>query len=501
MQNKQDDIEKWMDIFLRKGYVSPLTFGDEENNPQNTMEFMRRYGMDKIYNQYLTAERDVLHTLSDEQRDRATVQMTDCANIIRHAANKMLYEQGIMLDQVFRSDDKEAAKESVREQLRMAGFSDAAIDALQLDDLDNMQYNDKTFTFTVDDTDQTRGFFDLHGFSYRKEGDKLVGEATVHLEEGIKVDDTEENRKMLDENEIEYIRMAEGKNPKNAKNSLFIPFSWDAYAYAVSNQGVRCANRIVNSQVGKNAALLFGMIAATALFHPAVAWCVFIAARRSGIMRDKGNRGPELNLYKQRALEAGHTIMTTQKRHGRLEEVYMYRLGGRNCVIPARDVRIPDRINGVRLSAAQRESFRRGELVELTDKNGQGFHVRIDVTNPDMVRHHYKVMRTDKQPTAVPNRLSPDTEKLDYIARFGYKGVNDIYRKGGNNRERDNFLQKYGLHEVFSKIQNADFNVRNSFDKDVKQQNQEVINKSDAALKDLANNLVLSQHKQNGRGI
>lgn len=179
----------------------------------------------------------------------------------------------------------------------------------------------------------------------------------------------------------------------------------------------------------------------------------------------------------------------------------MYRLNGKKCSIPARDVRIPDRIKGVHLSAAQRESFRRGELVELTDKQGEKFHVRIDVTNPDMVRHHFKVMRTDKQPTAVPNRLSPNTEKLDYIARFGYKGVYDIYRKSSVNRDRDNFLQKYGLHDLFSKIQVAEFKAQNTHDKDQKQEIQEQINKTDAALKDLANNLVLSQNKQNGRGI
>ena len=243
------------------------------------------------------------------------------------------------------------------------------------------------------------------------------------------------------------------------------------------------------------------MLGATALFNPAVAWCVFIAVKRSGIMRDKGNRAPELDLYKSRAVDAGHTVLTTQKRHNRLEEVYVYKLDGKVCSIPARDVRIPDHIKGVHLSADQRERFRRGELLELTDKEGQKFAVRIDVTQPDLVRQHYKVLRTDKQPTAAPNRLSPDTEKLDYIARFGYKGVSDIYGKQGINYHRDKFLQEHGLLEQFNQTQKAAYSINKGRDENEKQQNQQEFNKCDAALKDLANNLVLSQRKQNGMGI
>ena len=56
MENRQQDLASWMEIFLRKGHVNPMSFGDEPENPANTMEFMRKYGMDKIYNQYPLAK-------------------------------------------------------------------------------------------------------------------------------------------------------------------------------------------------------------------------------------------------------------------------------------------------------------------------------------------------------------------------------------------------------------------------------------------------------------
>lgn len=501
MENNQEDIAKWMDIFLRKGHVNSYMFGDEFGNPANTMEFMRRYGMEKIYNQYALAERDAGQTLSEEQFKRAEGQMEDLAQIFKVMASKELHKNNIFVNVAYDKMDKETAKASVRSQLVAMGIGEEVIDRLDLDNLDELAVNDKTLTIRVKDDPTIREFFKNNDFKYEVEGDVLVAEAVIHVEEGITVDATEENQKILDENEIEYIRMAEGKNPKGDRNKFFIPNSWDAFAYSVANQGARCASRVVNSQFSKHAALLFGMVGATALLNPAVGWCVFIAVRRSGLLRDKGNRAPELDLYKSRALNAGHTVMTTQQRHHRTEEVYLYKLNGKTCSIPARDVRIPDHIRGVHLSADQRERFRRGELLELTDKKGQSFAVRIDVTQPDLVREHYKVLRTDKQPTAVPNRLSSDTEKLDYIARFGYKAVNDIYGKAGLNRHRDDFLQKHGLLEQFAKAQKAYYNAGHGRDEGEKQQNQQEFNKCDAALKDLANNLVLSQRKQNGMGI
>ena len=501
MENRQQELARWMEIFLRKGHVNPMSFGDEPENPANTMEFMRKYGMDKIYNQYILAARDAEHTLSDEQRARDEAMLDDMAKVFKMQAGKVLYENKIFINVLYDKMDKEAAKASVRSQLSGMGISDEVIDKLYLDNLDDLQVNDKTLTIRVKNDPTVLQFFKDNDFNYKVEGNELVAEAVIHVEEGISVDNTEENRKILDENEIEYILMAEGKNPKGSPSRLFIPQSWDAFAYSVSNQSVRCTNRIINSQFSKNAALLFGMLGATALFNPAVAWCVFIAVKRSGIMRDKGNRAPELDLYKSRAVDAGHTVLTTQKRHNRLEEVYVYKLDGKVRSIPARDVRIPDHIKGVHLSADQRERFRRGELLELTDKEGQKFAVRIDVTQPDLVRQHYKVLRTDKQPTAAPNRLSPDTEKLDYIARFGYKGVSDIYGKQGINYHRDKFLQEHGLLEQFNQTQKAAYSINKGRDENEKQQNQQEFNKCDAALKDLANNLVLSQRKQNGMGI
>ena len=55
--------------------------------------------------------------------------------------------------------------------------------------------------------------------------------------------------------------------------------------------------------------------------------------------------------------------------------------------------------------------------------------------------------------------------------------------------------------EQFNQTQKAAYSINKGRDENEKQQNQQEFNKCDAALKDLANNLVLSQRKQNGMGI
>lgn len=498
MGQKEKDIQQLMDVFLRKGHASTATFGDEASNPQNTLEFMRRHGMDGLYKEYHRAQTEAAATLSDSQRDRCNVILNENAQLMREKARNELIGLGIDLTRVYEGEDPEKIRATVRTQLSELGMGADAIDALRLDNIEELLNNDRAFTMRVHDRKEMRDFFEREGFEYTLDGDMLEVQGTMHVEEGVTVDDSPENRKILDDNEIEYILMAQGRNPKGS-SKLFIPHSWDAFQESVSNQSVRMTNRLINSQLAKDAALFAGALAATALLNPAVGWMVFIAFRKSGLMKDRGNRGPEIDLYKEKALRAGLTVLTTQRRGHRNEEVYLYSLNGNVCAVPARDVRIPEAIKGVRLSADQRERFRMGELVTLRDKKGEAFQVRIDITQPDMVREYYKVMRSDKETVPKPTSMSPDRDKLDYISRRGYQGVLDIWKGDVLGYGGDRFLKQYGLYETFEAAHKSLQDFKEATDTAQQQKCHDNYNKFDADLKDLANNLVISHNKGMGR--
>lgn len=493
----KEDMTRLFEIYLRKGHVNPMDFGDSPDKPEAAMDFAVRMGFHDLYETYGRHKVTAETTLSDTQKMQAEHRMNETATLIReYCRAKMARDGGLDIEKEYgRQPDRDTAKEMIRRQLVAMGIPEQVIDKMQLDNIDEMLVNDKDFTVIVDDTPENRQFFDRQEYEYEVKDGKLHAQATVHVEEGIAIEDTPETTRLLDENEIDYVKMAMGKNPKGSPAYNFIPLSWDAFAYSAQNQAVRAGNRILNSQLTKNTALFVGLAMSANVVAPVFVLAAFIMFKKMGLFRDNGNRRAMPDMYQRKALDAGLTVFSTERRGGQRQEVYMYKHQGRICTVPARDIRIPDHIKGVHLSADERERFRKGELLELKGHDGQTFHVRIDVTQPGLVREYFMQMKSDRQPTAKPTVRSSDTEKLQHIAKMGFQGVRDIYGKYNINLERDRFLEKNGMRADFFAALQAEERVNMAVGTDDKKAAEAEFKNFDRKLMDIADNVLTSQRK------
>lgn len=502
MKISNEEMTHLFEIYLRKGNVNPGDFSEEDDKPVKTKEFARQFGFEKPYEAYLQNKKEAETTFSDVVKKQAEQRMNDQAAIIRDRCRVNMAKGGVDIEKLFgKQPDVEQARQLLREQFKALGMDDKTIAKLGIDNIDEMLVNDREFTVVVEDTPANEKFFKEQGYQYERKDGKLHAQATIHIEEGVAVEDTDKARKALDDVDIEYIRMAQDRNPKGSPAYNFIPVSWGAFTYSAHNQASRFCNRILNSQLTKNTAVMMGLIHASAFINPVFTVAAFLMFRQMGVFRDKGDRKFAPDYYQRKALDKGLTVFGQQQRGGRMDEVYAYMHKGKMCYIPARDVRVPDTIHGVRLTADQRERFRIGELIELKDRKGNSWQVRIDVTQPSLVRDHYQSMKSDKTPTPVPTPRSSDEEKLQYIAQKGYNGINDIYGKTNINIARDRFLMKHGLQMTFSGAQQSMYRLGNEKNPDKIKNIKEEFNNFDTKLKDIATNVLNSQRQSSGRGL
>ena len=189
-----------------------------------------------------------------------------------------------------------------------------------------------------------------------------------------------------------------------------------------------------------------------------------------------------------------------QKKNGQSKAQYLFMHEGNLIRINASDVRIPEYVKGVRLTAGQRDAFRKGELVQLKDKQGQEMFIRIDLTKPNMFREYYKQMKSDRNVTQVPEAKSADIDKLEYISRRGVAGIKDIYGARRPNPYCEAFLSRYGLKTAFNEYVTAVERYKQSEDSAMKDKYKQEFKKADQSIKDIAGNEVISQHKSNSRG-
>ena len=152
------------------------------------------------------------------------------------------------------------------------------------------------------------------------------------------------------------------------------------------------------------------------------------------------------------------------------------------------------------MTAGQRDAFRKGELVELRDRQGQELLVRIDLAKPSMYREYYRQMKSDRDVMQVPDGKSRDIDKLEYISRKGMAGIRDIYGPKRPNIFCETFLNHYGLKTAFNEYLTAVDKYKQTEDSALKEKYRQEFKKADQSIKDIAGNEVISQHKSNSRG-
>lgn len=504
----EENIKKLLEIYVRKGNVSDKTF---ENDPAARDMFLRKEGLKDLYDKYAQTERLIEQNSDPDRVQYLTGQLADTADEIRETVRKRLAKEGIDVYAIYgKPVSDERAMELFLDQLEEHGISREQARELGLDNLKDLLNGEKEFTLSMDDNERNRKFCEENDFETETRDGRIHARASVHAAEGVAVEDTKETREILDRENIRYIRMAMDWNPdgyfgeeKYRKHVLFSPFTWQSPVNEAANLLSHAKGMLLSSQFGANANKMKWIVALGLLpgVHPVWAVAAFIVMKKTGQFRDRGIvRHEPPSMFEKGALKKGLTVYKEENRNGRNEGFYLYMHKGNLCRVPSHDVVVPREIKGIRLSVAQREQFRKGELVQLEDRNGQMHYVRIDMKKPDLFREYYLAMKSDRMPTAKPGTDSSDKEKLEYIAKTGARGVRDIYGTSFLNVERDAFLSKYGLKFTFDSIQSNEERLRSSMLQTPEQRTsaEHEIGKLDAALRSKAYDESLKAGKKQG---
>lgn len=488
-----ENIVNLVETYCREGCLNVWQF---HNDPEEMQKFLQENGMVEPYSRYQAA-RDAYERAADPEEAEAHYQnAVRASEDIRGLAKEKLFESGLDMDSIYgKEPTQEEAREMFFDQLDQMGIDRETIKNLKLDNIERVLYENRPvdFSFAVKDTPENRRAFEEQGIYYDAREGKLHAEASIRGQKGLAIDDTPESRRLLDKNEIQYIRMATGKNPylgeKGSKNKLLIPETWMAPVYTANNHLSVMENNFMNTQLYHNMKPSVVLLATLGMFNPMLFWAAILTLKVSGYYNTKVQPKERPSFYEQKALKDGLTVFHPSPKG----DCYFYEYKGNLCSINAHDVRIPSVINGVRLNLAEQDAFRRGELVKLKDKNGHSFEVRIDVTKPNLVQNYYRQFQSDRLGIPVPDRNSTKEQKLDYIAKMGYQGVQNIYGKTRLNTDRDDFLRENGLKAAF------DFCTEAMSRPDGK--NTEDFKKYDAEMKDTAQEVVNSQTNSRGRAL
>ena len=178
---------------------------------------------------------------------------------------------------------------------------------------------------------------------------------------------------------------------------------------------------------------------------PSGAIVLLLVMQKSGLYQQL-NKPKELKPSEMKALRSGLTVYKEDER-GRSKYYYMDK--GNVCSVDARNVRLPNVYNGIRLSAVQMDMLRKGQLVTFEDKKGEEIGLRIDINKSGGIQEYYREMRTEKDMKKKPTRLSSDNDKLTWIKRKGMEGIEDIYGKKSINLELEDFLGRHGLSQAY----------------------------------------------------
>lgn len=428
-----------LEIILKKGEIRDDLF---DYDPEEQKRFLAAYGLEDAMDRHSREKSG--YDLSDDftQSKIYRSRMRDIEEEITGICKKALADKGLDVDAMIGHRlTEEETKEELLKQLGQFGISPEHAKELGLDDPEALKREGKEFIFEVKDSPKNRESLTKNEILFERKDGKLRINGRFEAKEGIAYDDTPENRKLLDGNEMEYIRFAQGGygNGEKMKNKLLVPVNWGNAAFPVTN----CS-------LVRNLEKLAMLGASSFVLSPAGAIALLLVLQKSGLYQ-RLNRPAELKPGEMKALRHGLTVYKEDGKGSR----YYYMDKGNVCCMDARNVRLPNVYDGVRLSAAQMDMLRKGKLVTYKDKNGEEAWLRIDVNKSGGLQEYYREMRSDREMKKKPTRLSPDSEKLEWIKSKGMQGIESIYGKKVINLELENFLGRHGLSQAYGSAYEA----------------------------------------------
>ena len=377
------------------------------------VNFTQKYGFEDKYNTALELR------LEGGAENIETAEMLESEMAI--TARETLHSKGIEMPAPLTKEEKDAA---VRSELEKLGFDVDTIDSIIAEGVKT----ENKFELTIlEDSEMAREMRNNSVALVPTGQQGLVKtQGKLIAQEGYFVEDTPTNKKFLQDNDITYFKQAENQR------HLFVPL-----------------------RAKKIASLLI----ASTLLGPIGGLAVSSLLNQTGLL-DKMVNNHLLSNDQAQALQKGLTVKATNVVDGKNVEQYMYLDKDTGAVnkINVNDVRIPNKLNGMQLIPDQIEKLKEGKTIEYVADNTY-MAARVDMNEPNGVATYWKEMKSDIDFKKVPDILSADKDKLDYISHKGISGITDIYGGGEKNIERDSFLQKFDLQGKFDEAKTAQRNM------------------------------------------
>lgn len=427
------DQDRLLEIILKRGIIGNDLFNYDRVERER---FLTAYGLSDVVDRHDKVEFDynISDNLTETARYKEKLKATE--KEIADICKKVLVDGGLDVDTMIGHllNEKET-KDELLQQLKQFGISPEMATTLGLDDPDLLKREGKEFIFEVRDTPKNRESLAKNEILFEKKDGKLRINGRFEVKEGIAYDDTQMNRKLLDENEMEYIKFAQGEySGDKMKNKLLVPINWGNAAFPVTN-----SNLVLNLEK-------MAMLGASAfVLSPTGAIVLLLVLQKSGLYQQL-NKPAELKPGEMEALRNG---LTVYKEDEKGNSRYYYMDKGNVCSLDTRNVRLSNVYNGIKLSAAQMDMLRKGKLVTFTDKKGEEIGLRIDVSKSGGLQEYYRGMYSGNEMKRKPTNLSSDIEKLEWVKRNGLQGIKDIYGKKSINLELENFLGRHNLSQAY----------------------------------------------------
>lgn len=485
MDEEEKKQRKLVEIIMSKGDVGIATFNFNEEDRERFFKDFDLWDMvkemdDKEIKAWIETDKVKADALNDEIRQLRQDLCSKCREI--------LVQQGVDVEKVCGKEKSwDELREELAAQLEGIGISRENAEKAGLLDEDIITEGVEG-TFTLDDTPEMRKRLKENDIEYTAKNGKITLNMRMEAKQGVSFKDTRENRKILDDNEVQYIEYAQGHylNPWESK-CLFVPYNW-----------MNSYDKGYNTKLGGLIVRGGKVAAAGTLLGPggAVLMLTYYGLKKG--LRD--NKLPYLSYGEKKALANGLTVFKdTKDRNGRPVKVYIHQEGKKYISVDAHDVRIPDRVRGVVLTPIEKQKLRQGQLLELEDNAGRRFAVRIDISRPNSLREYVIENKRDKTMKEAPQASASDKEKLEWIARYGAEGISQIFGEKRNNLKRDTFLDKYEMRVMYGQYRASKGMENSTQDETRKQGIRESISEADQAIKDIAEGELAKMSRKMGR--
>ena len=268
-------------------------------------------------------------------------------------------------------------------------------------------------TMSLPNNDETRHLLEERSVDFKSSQETLSYNALVRYREGLKIEGTEENKRVLDDLGISATPLKD--------NKLFVPLDGSPEVGKLMTSGIK-------------AEVTYGMAELPVL--------------RKESLEERIGRSGITDGDSRSLLLKGESLIVENDR-GNKSLVYIDQTTNQVRSIPTSQIPLPSHISSLPLRFDELQELRSGGPVELFDKREHVYHrVALDVRESDNFKMEYKELSSEKY-KPVPTVESSDKEKIDYIALRGAKAIDDIWGKEALKKERDSFLERYDVQETY----------------------------------------------------